>query len=405
MHMRYNNNHKFKDGGPMKIYKAYKLRLYPTIEQTILIHKNMGSCRFIYNYFLDTKETYYKETKSNLSLKTMKHMLVELKQDKNYNWLGEVDCMSLTNTLENLDAAYTNYFNKKSNKPVFKKKGIHESYTTDCIRSTYKNNNYSNIEIDFKEHIIKLPKLGLVNYKGYRNKTIFNGRIISATISHEVNKYYVSVIVEEEIQELNNQNELKAIGLDVGVKSLVVTSMGVEYSKLDNTRIEKHIEDLQRKLSTKVKGSNNYKKLKTKIGRLYQKLRNRRKFYIHEITNKITKENNVIVTENLKVREMIQDGSRMLRKGIINASLRELERQLEYKTKWRNKTLIKINTYYPSSQVCSSCGYQNKQVKDLRIRSWTCPKCNHEHERDLNASMNILFQGLLKLNGLKEVKI
>ncbi len=389
----------------MKIYKAYKLRLYPTIEQTILIHKNMGSCRFIYNYFLDTKETYYKEIKTNLSLKTMKHMLVELKQDKNYNWLMEVDCMSLTNTLENLDAAYTNYFNKKSNKPVFKKKGIHESYTTDCIRSTYKNNNYSNIEIDFKEHIIKLPKLGLVNYKGYRNKTNFNGRIISATISHEVNKYYVSVIVEEEIQELNNQNELKAIGLDVGVKSLVVTSMGEEYSKLDNSRIEKHIEDLQRKLSTKVKGSNNYKKLKTKIGRLYQKLRNRRKFYIHEITNKITKENNVIVTENLKVREMIQDGSRMLRKGIINASLSELERQLEYKSRWRGKNLIKINTYYPSSQVCSSCGYQNKQVKDLRIRSWTCPKCNHEHERDLNASINILFQGLLKLNGLKEVKI
>ena len=405
MHMRYNNNHKFKDGGPMKIYKAYKLRLYPTIEQTILIHKNMGSCRFIYNYFLDTKETYYKEIKTNLSLKIMKHMLVELKQDKNYNWLMEVDCMSLTNTLENLDAAYTNYFNKKSNKPVFKKKGIHESYTTDCIRSTYKNNNYSNIEIDFKEHIIKLPKLGLVNYKGYRNKTNFNGRIISATISHEVNKYYVSVIVEEEIQELNNQNELKAIGLDVGVKSLVVTSMGEEYSKLDNSRIEKHIEDLQRKLSTKVKGSNNYKKLKTKIGRLYQKLRNRRKFYIHEITNKITKENNVIVTENLKVREMIQDGSRMLRKGIINASLSELERQLEYKSRWRGKNLIKINTYYPSSQVCSSCGYQNKQVKDLRIRSWTCPKCNYEHERDLNASMNILFQGLLKLNGLKEVKI
>ena len=405
MHMRYNNNHKFKDGGPMKIYKAYKLRLYPTIEQTILIHKNMGSCRFIYNYFLDTKETYYKEIKTNLSLKTMKHMLVELKQDKNYNWLMEVDCMSLTNTLENLDAAYTNYFNKKSNKPVFQKKGIHESYTTDCIRSTYKNNNYSNIEIDFKEHIIKLPKLGLVNYKGYRNKTNFNGRIISATISHEVNKYYVSVIVEEEIQELNNQNELKAIGLDVGVKSLVVTSMGEEYSKLDNSRIEKHIEDLQRKLSTKVKGSNNYKKLKTKIGRLYQKLRNRRKFYIHEITNKITKENNVIVTENLKVREMIQDGSRMLRKGIINASLSELERQLEYKSRWRGKNLIKINTYYPSSQVCSSCGYQNKQVKDLRIRSWTCPKCNHEHERDLNASINILFQGLLKLNGLKEVKI
>ena len=389
----------------MNIYKAYKVRLYPNLEQSIIINNNLGSSRFIYNYFLDKKETYYKETKTNLSLKIMKHMLVELKQDKNYNWLKEVDSMSLTNTLENLDTAYTNYFNKKSNRPVFKKKGVHESYTTDCIRSTYKNNNYSNIEIDFKENYIKLPKLGFVNFKGYRNKTNFKGRIISATISKEVDRYYVSVTVEEEIVEDNVSTSLDAVGIDVGVKSLVVTSTGEEYSKLDNNRIEKHIEKLQRDLSKKVRGSNNYKKLKNKIGRLYMKLRNRRKFYIHSITNKITKENNIIVTENLKVKEMITKGTKTLRKGITNASLRELERQLEYKSKWRNKNLIKINTYYPSSQVCSSCGYQNKVIKDLNKRSWTCPKCYHEHERDLNASINILFQGLLKLNGLKEVSI
>ena len=389
----------------MNIYKAYKIRLYPNLEQSIIINNNLGSSRFIYNYFLDKKETYYKETKTNLSLRTMKHMLVELKQDKNYNWLKEVDSMSLTNTLENLDTAYTNYFNKKSNKPVFKKKGVHESYTTDCIRSTYKNNNYSNIKIDFKNKTIKLPKLGFVNFKGYRDKIDFKGRIISATISKEVDRYYVSVTVEEEIEETNTSTELKAIGIDVGVKSLVVTSTGVEYSKLDNNRIEKHIEKLQRDLSKKVRGSNNYKKLKNKIGRLYMKLRNRRKFYIHSITNKITKENNVIITENLRIKEMITKGTKILRKGITNASLRELERQLEYKSKWRNKKLIKINTYYPSSQVCSSCGYQNKLIKDLNIRSWTCPKCYHEHERDLNASINILFQGLLKLNGLKEVSI
>ena len=135
------------------------------------------------------------------------------------------------------------------------------------------------------------------------------------------------------------------------------------------------------------------------------KLRNRRKYYIHEITNKITKENNIIVTETLRIKEMIQDGTRKLRKGIINASLRELERQLEYKSKWKSKTLVKINTYYPSSQICSSCGYQNSKIKDLSIRNWTCPKCCHEHDRDINASLNILFQGLLKINGLKEVKI
>ena len=389
----------------MKVYKAYKLRLYPTIEQIILINKNIGSSRFIYNMFLDKKEIYYKETKTNLSLKTMKHMLVELKQEENYKWLREVDSMSLTNTLENLDTGYTNYFERRGNKPVFKKKGVHESYTTDCIRSIYKKNNYSNILIDFKNKTIKLPKLGFVNYKGYRNKNNFNGRIISATVSKEVNRYYVSVTLEEEIVESNDSVLLNAIGLDLGVKSLVITSTGEEYKKLNNERIVKHIEKLQKDLSMKIKGSNNYKKLKNKIGRLYLKLRNRRKFYIHSITNKIIKENNVIVTENLKVKEMIINGTRNLRKGITNASLRELERQLEYKAKWKNKTLVKINAYYPSSQICSSCGYQNKLVKDLNIRNWSCPKCNHEHERDINASINILFQGLLKLNGLKEVKI
>ena len=389
----------------MKVYKAYKLRLYPTIEQIILINKNIGSSRFIYNMFLDKKEIYYKETKTNLSLKTMKHMLVELKQEENYKWLREVDSMSLTNTLENLDTGYTNYFERRGNKPVFKKKGVHESYTTDCIRSIYKKNNYSNILIDFKNKTIKLPKLGFVNYKGYRNKNNFNGRIISATVSKEVNRYYVSVTLEEEIVESNDSVLLNAIGLDLGVKSLVITSTGEEYKKLNNERIVKHIEKLQKDLSKKIKGSNNYKKLKNKIGRLYLKLRNRRKFYIHSITNKIIKENNVIVTENLKVKEMIINGTRNLRKGITNASLRELERQLEYKAKWKNKTLVKINAYYPSSQICSSCGYQNKLVKDLNIRNWSCPKCNHEHERDINASINILFQGLLKLNGLKEVKI
>ena len=135
-------------------------------------------------------------------------------------------------------------------------------------------------------------------------------------------------------------------------------------------------------------------------------MRNTRKYYIHEITDKITKENDVIITENLKVKEMIasETSTKSLRRGLTNASLFELERQLEYKTKWRGKKLIKINKYYPSSQICSSCGYQNKEIKDLSIREWTCPKCYHEHDRDVNASLNILFQGLLKLNGLKEVR-
>ena len=389
----------------MKIYKAYKFRIYPNYEQYGIIMQNIGSSRFIYNYFLNLKDKYYKETKTNLSLKTMKHMLVEMKNNKDYEFLKDVDSMALTNSLEFLDKAYTNFFEGKANHPVFKKKGVHDSYTTDSIRSTYKNRNYSNIELDLIGRTMKLPKLGIVKIRGYRNMQEFNGQIISACISSDAGKLYVSITVSEEIVVNENiqYTEWKAVGLDVGVKSLVVTSMGVEYEKIKLDRIENHIKKLQKDLSYKVKGSNNYKKLKNKIARLYQKMRNTRKYYIHEITDKITKENDVIITENLKVKEMItrKTSTKSLRRGLTNASLFELERQLEYKTKWRGKKLIKINKYYPSSQICSSCGYKNTKIKDLSVRVWTCPECLHEHDRDINASLNILFQGLLQLNGLK----
>ena len=386
-------------------YKAYKIRLYPNIEQYGLIMQNIASARLVYNYFLNLKDNCYKSSKTNLSLKTMKHKLVEMKEQEEYKFLKDVDTMALTTSLENLDKAYTNFFNGRSSHPVFKRKGVRDSYTTNCIRSTYKNRRYSNIELDIINKTIKLPKIGIVKYKGYRNMTSFNGRIISVAVSKDANKIYASITVEEEIEIFKNEyNEWNTIAIDVGVKDLVVTSMGEKYSKIKIDRIENHIKKLQQDLANKVKGSKNYIKLKNKISRLYQKIRNKRKYYIHNITNKITKENNVIITEDLKVKEMITSNTstKILRKGLTNASLSELERQLVYKTKWRGKKLIKINQYYPSSQICSSCGYQNKETKDLSLREWTCPKCNHEHDRDINASLNILFQGILKLYGLKE---
>ena len=239
----------------MKIYKAYKFRIYPNYEQYGIVMQNIGSSRFIYNYFLNLKDKYYKETKTNLSLKTMKHMLVEMKNNKDYEFLKDVDSMALTNSLEFLDKAYTNFFEGRANHPVFKKKGVHDSYTTDCIRSTYKNRNYSNIELDIICRTIKLPKLGNVKIRGYRNMQEFNGQIISACISSDAGKLYVSITVSEEIVVNENieYTEWKAVGLDVGVKSLVVTSMGVEYEKIKLDRIENHIKKLQKDLSYKVK--------------------------------------------------------------------------------------------------------------------------------------------------------
>ena len=392
----------------MNIYKAYKVRIYPNKEQYDIIMQNMGCSRLIYNYFLNLKEENYKDTKTNLSLKNMKHMLVELKNNNNYKFLNKCDSMSLTKSLENLDKAYTNFFEGRSEKPVFKRKGVHDSYTTTCIRGAYKENKYTNIELDIINKTIKLPKIGLVKYKGYRNKKEFTGKILNVAISKEANKIYASInVVEEIINKIYDYNEWNTVAIDVGVKDLVVTSDGVKYDCVHIERIENHIKKLQKDLANKVKGSKNYIKLKNKITRLYQKIKNKRKYYIHFITNKLTKENNVIVTENLKVKEMItnETSSKSLRRGLTNSCLRESERILEYKAKWRNKKVIKIDTYYPSSQICSSCNYKNKEVKDLSIRKWTCPKCSHIHDRDINASLNILFQGLLKINGLKEIEI
>ena len=285
----------------MIVFKTYKFRLYPDNNQINLIHQTFGCTRFIYNYFLTKKDEYYKETKHNLTLKKMKSDLVFLKKEN--DWLREVDSMSLTTTLDNLDKAYTNFFKKLGSHPVYKKRGVKDSYKTINIKSSYKERKYSNIIINLKNKTIKLPKLGIIKVKGYSN---LNKKldIVNATISKDANKYYVSLCVREEIEDAKVKIN-HAIGIDLGVSSLVTTSEGIKYDKINIKRIEKHIEVLQQRLSSCTKGSNNYQKLKNKIARLYQKMRNKRKYYIHEITTKLVKENDLIVCENLETKKMI----------------------------------------------------------------------------------------------------
>lgn len=372
------------------VYKAYKFRLYPNNNQKNLIHQTFGCTRFIYNYFLNKKDEYYEETKKNLSLSDIKKELVLLKKEN--NWLKEVDSMSLTTTLDNLDRAYTNFFNKKGSHPIYKKRGVKDSYKTINIRSSYQRNNYSNIILNLNDNTIKLPKLGIIPIRGYRNldKEL---DIINATITKEANKYYVSLCVREKIEDKDVKLN-HAIGIDLGVTSLITTSEGIKYDKLNIKRIEKHIEKLQQRLSRCVKGSNNYYKIKNRIARLYQKIRNMRKFYLHKITTKLVKENDLIVCENLETKKMIEKKeSKTLTKGIVNACFSEITRELEYKTKWYFKKLIKINTYYPSSKICSHCGYRNA-INDLSIREFKCINCNNFNDRDINASINILDEGI-----------
>lgn len=373
----------------MVIYKAYKFRIYPNKIQENMINKNIGSSRFVFNYYLDKKIKKYKDNNKNILLKEMKHDLVILKNE--YVWLKENDSMSLTNSLEDLDMSFTNFFEKRGCYPKFKVKGIKDSYKTDMIRSTYKGRRYENINIDIKNKTIKLPKIGIVKMRGYRNLKEFNKDIKNVTVSKEGNKYYASVCVKEEVIEkpfiLSN-----VIGIDLGIKDLVITSEGIKYKKLDISRIEKHIEDLRRKLSRCEKKSIRRYKLKLKIKRVYMKLKNMRKYYIHEITKTLVNDNDLIITEDLMVKKMIEE--KRLSKYIANASFSEIIRVLKYKTEWSGKKLIKVSTFFPSSQICHRCGFQNKNVKNLSIRKWKCEECGCMHDRDINSSENILFEGL-----------
>ena len=372
----------------MKIYKAYKFRLYLTEEQSILIHKTFLCSRFVYNYYLN----YQKEK----GIQKAFNLCKDLKElEKEYEYLKEVDSCALRCSIFDLEDGFNNFFAKKSKYPKFRNRFRRQSYRTNCIRSTYKGKEYSNIEVDLLTRFIKLPKLGKVKIRGYRNKERIEGKILRATISKETtNKYYVSVLVEEELL-VEKVTPTTIVGIDLGIKDLVVTSDGVKYGneKVLN-KYEKRLKRLQRELARRVKGSKNYLKTKEKIARLHAKISNSRKHYLNGIANEIVEEHDIIVTETLKVKDMFKDKVKAFNKALSDSSFSRLCSLIEWKSKLKGKYYYKINTYYPSSQICSSCGYKNEMVKDLRIREYNCPECGSHNDRDINASINILLEGL-----------
>ena len=380
----------------MQILKGYVFRLYPNKKQQELINKTIGSSRFIYNYFLEDKIKDYKETKKTKSAYDQIKLIPAL--SKEYPWLKEVDSCSLRNSIFNLDDAFKRFF-KGNGYPKFKAKTINGSYKTNNMVSTYKGKTYNSIKLDLKNKIITLPKLKEVKIRGYRNKENIIGNIKSAVIKREAGKYYVSILIEKLlIRPVFNPQSI--IGLDLGIKDLIVTSHNEKIE--NNIKINtKRMKGLQRGLSRCQKGSKNRYKLRLKIQRLYQKIRNMRKHLIHDITNKLIKENDIIVTENLDVKSMEQN--HYIAKGLNENPISEIIRVLKYKAVLNNKKLIQIGRYYPSSQICSNCNYQNRKVKDLSIRKWECPECHSIHERDLNASINIMFEGLkIYMKGLEQ---
>ena len=375
--------------------KGYKYRIYPTKEQEIQLSKTFGSCRFVYNQLLAKKIELYKGDKKSLS-KTDCNNYCNRELKKEYLWLKEVDKFALTNSIYDLDSAYQNFFRriKKGSKelgfPKFKSKRNHNySYKTN-----FTNNN---IKVDFDNGRVQLPKLKWIKCKLHRK---FKGKILFATISKTPsNKYFVSFNVEVEHEIISKNNNI--IGFDLGIKEFLIDTNN---NHIDNPRVLKQYENkltkLQRQLAHKDKGSNNFKKQCVKIARVYEKITNIRKDFQNKLSNEIIKDNQIIISEDLQISNMVKNHN--LAKAIQDVSWSEFTRQLQYKAEWNNRIYHKINPWFASSQLCNVCGYQNKEVKCLSIREWVCPECGAIHQRDENASKNILRQGLLELGMNKE---
>lgn len=375
--------------------KGYKYRIYPTKEQEIQLSKTFGSCRFVYNQLLAKKIELYKEDKKSLS-KTDCNNYCNRELKKEYLWLKEVDKFALTNSIYDLDSAYQNFFrrikqgSKELGFPKFKSKRNHNySYKTN-----FTNNN---IKVDFENNRVQLPKLKWVECKLHRE---FNGKILFATISKTPsNKYFVSFNVEVEHEIISKNNNI--IGFDLGIKEFLIDTNN---NHIDNPRVLKQYEDkltkLQRQLAHKDKGSNNFKKQCVKIARVYEKITNIRKDFQNKLSNEIIKDNQIIISEDLQISNMVKNHN--LAKAIQDVSWSEFTRQLQYKAEWNNRIYHKISPWFASSQLCSECGTKNKEVKCLSIREWVCPECGAIHQRDENASKNILRQGLLELGMNKE---
>ena len=371
----------------MNTYKAYKLRIYPTDSQRELIEKTFGCTRYIYNNFLAERKNKYEESKTKVHVYEQLKELTDLKREK--EWLREIDSCALQACVYNLDDAFQKFF-RGNGYPKFRAKGVHDSFRTNNTLNTYKNKKYETIRVDFNKRIITLPKLKEVKFRGYRTTKEIVGKIKSATISKDANKYFVSILVEVPFIKYSI-NPTSIVGLDLGIKDFIVTSNG-EKLKNEVKINEKRLKGLQKWLSRCKPGSKNRYKVKLKIQRLYLKIRNARKHMIYKLANNILKENDIVSIETLDVKNMYQ--VHKIAKHLKNIPISEFIRVLKYKSNWLGKKVIEINKYYPSSQCCNRCDYKNEEVKDLSVRKWTCPKCGMIHDRDINASINIMFEGL-----------
>ncbi len=358
---------------------VYRFRLYPKKEQVEFLNRQVGHCRFVYNKFLEIAKNDYEAEGKKWNYYEYKKLLPKLKEE--FPFLKEANSQSLQEAVKWLDRAFKNFFKGIAGFPKFKSK---------------KRVNSVSIPQHFRieGNKIKIPKLRTpIKFKKHRE---IEGKIKSVSITKlPSGKFYLNVLVDREIEPLPETD--KVVAIDVGLTHFCTLSTGEKVKNPRNLlKTEKKLKKLQRKLSRKVKGSNRYLKLQRRIAKLHEKIVNQRNDFLHKLSKRIIGDNQVVIVEDLNVKGLLKNGN--LAKHIADASWRRFISYLEYKAKLYGRKLVKVSPFYPSSKLCSKCGYKNESLK-LSDRKWKCPNCGTEHDREYNATLNLLKEGLKTLKG------
>ena len=361
-----------------KINKSYRFRLYPNEGQIELLAKHFGCTRLVYNTFLGQRIEQYRLTGKSDNYYAQAKLLTEMKKLEETAWLNEVNSQTLQFALRSLDTAYTNFFKKRAKFPKFKSKHSKNSFTVPQFASIAGGRLF-------------IPKFKeCIKCRVHRE---IKGKMGKVTITKTPSgKYFVSVFTTEEyITPIEKSG--KTVGIDLGLKNLLITSEGETFKNNRYTKkYEYRLAKAQRHLSRKIKGSKGFENQKLKVARLHEKISNCRSDYLHKCSISLVRRYDIICIEDLNVKGIVKN--RRLAKSVSDASWGTFVNMLTYKAEWNDKKIVKIDRFYPSSQTCSVCGYVNKETKDLSVREWECPICHTHHDRDVNAAINILRIGL-----------